>query len=48
MTVRRTLPQHGVQLWTALPDAARHGSPFVERFIPPVFEFEGLPSTSRS
>ncbi|GAB3041826.1 pirin family protein [Parafrigoribacterium mesophilum] len=32
---------HGVQLWTALPDAARHGAPFFERFIPPVFEFHG-------
>jgi quercetin 2,3-dioxygenase len=32
---------HGVQLWTALPDAARHGAPFFERFVPPVFEFEG-------
>jgi quercetin 2,3-dioxygenase len=32
---------HGVQLWTALPDAARHGIPFFERFVPPVFEYEG-------
>jgi quercetin 2,3-dioxygenase len=32
---------HGVQLWTAIPDAARHGAPFFERFVPPVFEFQG-------
>ncbi|MEO7007391.1 MAG: pirin family protein [Terrimesophilobacter sp.] len=32
---------HGVQLWTALPDAARHGAPFFETYAPPVFEFEG-------
>lgn len=30
---------HGVQLWTALPDSARHNAPFFEHYIPPVTEF---------
>jgi quercetin 2,3-dioxygenase len=32
---------HGVQLWTALPDAARHCAPFFERFVPRSFEHQG-------
>ncbi|MBX3094867.1 MAG: pirin family protein [Cryobacterium sp.] len=32
---------HGVQLWTVMPDTSRHGEPFFERFVPPVFGFEG-------
>jgi quercetin 2,3-dioxygenase len=40
-----SLPQttvlHGAQLWIALPDAARHSSPFFESFTPTPFEFEG-------
>jgi redox-sensitive bicupin YhaK (pirin superfamily) len=32
---------HGVQLWTALPEAARHGAPLFERYVPDVVEFEG-------
>jgi redox-sensitive bicupin YhaK (pirin superfamily) len=32
---------HGVQLWTALPDSARNGAPFFERFVPEVFDHEG-------
>jgi redox-sensitive bicupin YhaK (pirin superfamily) len=32
---------HGVQLWTALPDAARHVEPFFERVVPPVVEHDG-------
>jgi redox-sensitive bicupin YhaK (pirin superfamily) len=30
---------HGVQLWTALPDAYRHTSPMFEHYVPPVVEF---------
>jgi redox-sensitive bicupin YhaK (pirin superfamily) len=30
---------HGVQLWTALPDASRHTSPMFEHYVPPVVEF---------
>ena len=30
---------HGVQLWTALPDASRHAIPFFEHYAPPVVEF---------
>ena len=29
-----TTTLHGAQLWVALPDAARHGAPFFERFVP--------------
>ena len=32
---------HGVQLWTALPESARHIAPKFERFIPDVFDHEG-------
>ena len=32
---------HGVQLWTALPDSARHTAPFFENFVPEVFDHEG-------
>src|SRR5690554_5541976 len=32
---------HGVQLWTALPDASRHGEPFFEHTTPPVIEHQG-------
>ncbi len=32
---------HGVQLWTALPESARNGEPFFERFVPEVFDHEG-------
>ncbi|MEX1079826.1 MAG: pirin family protein [Homoserinimonas sp.] len=30
---------HGVQLWTALPDAVRHTTPTFEHYVPPVIEF---------
>jgi redox-sensitive bicupin YhaK (pirin superfamily) len=30
---------HGVQLWTALPDAARRTEPMFEHYVPPVVEF---------
>ncbi|HEY1532338.1 MAG TPA: pirin family protein [Galbitalea sp.] len=30
----------GAQLWIALPDAARGGEPFFERFVPTPFEYE--------
>ncbi|MHA6693384.1 pirin family protein [Homoserinimonas sp. A520] len=30
---------HGVQLWTALPDASRHTRPMFEHYVPPVVEF---------
>jgi redox-sensitive bicupin YhaK (pirin superfamily) len=30
---------HGVQLWTALPDASRHTTPMFEHYVPPVVEF---------
>jgi len=40
-----SLPQttvlHGAQLWIALPEGARHGSPFFERFVPQPFEHQG-------
>jgi redox-sensitive bicupin YhaK (pirin superfamily) len=40
-----SLPQttvlHGAQLWIALPESARHGSPFFERFVPQPFEHQG-------
>ena len=40
-----SLPQttvlHGAQLWIALPESARHGSPFFERFVPEPFEHDG-------
>ncbi len=29
---------HGVQLWTALPEAARHTTPMFEHYVPPVIE----------
>lgn len=32
---------HGVQLWTALPDAHRHRAPKFERLVPTVFDHEG-------
>lgn len=32
---------HGVQLWTALPDAHRHHKPFFEHYVPEPFEHEG-------
>ncbi len=32
---------HGVQLWTALPDADRQHAPFFERYVPEPFEHEG-------
>ncbi|TQL41962.1 hypothetical protein FB562_2549 [Homoserinimonas aerilata] len=32
---------HGVQLWTALPDATRHTEPMFERYVPPVIEHQG-------
>ena len=32
---------HGVQLWTALPDASRHTAPHFEHFVPEVFEHQG-------
>ncbi|GAA3727652.1 pirin family protein [Leifsonia bigeumensis] len=32
---------HGVQLWTALPEADRHRAPMFERFVPEVFDHEG-------
>lgn len=32
---------HGVQLWTALPDAHRHREPLFESFIPDVFDHGG-------
>lgn len=32
---------HGVQLWTALPDASRHTEPLFEHVVPPVFEHQG-------
>lgn len=32
---------HGVQLWTALPESARHQAPKFERFVPEVFDHEG-------
>lgn len=32
---------HGVQLWTALPEAHRHRTPEFERFVPDVFDHEG-------
>ena len=32
---------HGVQLWTALPDAARHHEPFFENYVPEPFAYEG-------
>jgi redox-sensitive bicupin YhaK (pirin superfamily) len=32
---------HGVQLWTALPEAARHRAPLFERFVPEVFDHDG-------
>lgn len=35
----RTL--HGVQLWTATPDANRHDAPFFEHVVPPVIEHDG-------
>ena len=30
---------HGVQLWTALPDASRHTQPAFEHYVPPMVEF---------
>jgi redox-sensitive bicupin YhaK (pirin superfamily) len=40
-----SLPQttvlHGAQLWIALPDSARHSSPFFERFVPVAFHHDG-------
>jgi redox-sensitive bicupin YhaK (pirin superfamily) len=36
-----TTTLHGVQLWTALPESARHGEPFFERYVPEVLEFQG-------
>ena len=32
---------HGAQLWTAIPDAARHVAPFFERYAPPVLSHQG-------
>lgn len=32
---------HGVQLWTALPDAHRHHEPFFEHYVPEPFAHEG-------
>lgn len=32
---------HGVQLWTVLPEGARHGAPMFERYVPDVVDFEG-------
>ncbi|MCW4385396.1 pirin family protein [Salinibacterium sp. SYSU T00001] len=32
---------HGVQLWTALPDATRHSEPFFEHTVPPVITHQG-------
>ncbi len=34
-------PLHGVQLWTALPESARHAAPFFEHVVPPVAEHQG-------
>lgn len=36
-----TTTLHGVQLWTALPESARHQAPKFERFVPDVFDHEG-------
>jgi len=36
-----TTTLHGVQLWTALPDSARHAPPMFERYVPDVIDFEG-------
>jgi redox-sensitive bicupin YhaK (pirin superfamily) len=36
-----TTALHGAQLWTALPDANRHIPSFFERYVPPVFEYQG-------
>ena len=36
-----TTALHGAQLWTALPDATRHMPAFFERYVPPVFEYQG-------
>lgn len=33
---------HGVQLWTALPDSARHHEPFFENYVPPINTIDGV------
>ncbi len=33
---------HGVQLWTALPESARHQKPKFERYVPEVFDHDGV------
>lgn len=41
VSTQATRMLHGVQLWTALPDASRHDAPFFERYVPPVLDFQG-------
>ncbi len=36
-----TTTLHGVQLWTALPESARHTAPLFERYVPDVLDHEG-------
>ncbi len=36
-----TTTLHGVQLWTALPESARHHEPMFESYIPEMFDHEG-------
>ena len=41
VSLPQTTSLHGAQLWIALPDSARNGSPFFERFVPEPFDFGG-------
>lgn len=41
VSTAETTTLHGVQLWTVMPDANRHGTPFFEHYVPPVFTFQG-------
>lgn len=41
VSTSKTTKLHGVQLWTALPDSDRHGEPFFESYVPPVFDHQG-------
>jgi redox-sensitive bicupin YhaK (pirin superfamily) len=41
VSTTETTVLHGAQLWVALPDSARHGTPFFEHYAPTPITFEG-------